>query len=30
MLLSVEELEASAKMSPQIEEFIKANPMVSQ
>ena len=27
MLLSVEELEASSKMHPQIEEFIKNNPM---
>ena len=27
MLLSVEELEASSKVHPQIEEFMKANPM---
>ena len=27
MLLSVEELEASAKIHPSVEEFIKANPM---
>lgn len=27
MLLSVEELEASSKIHPQIEEFIKANPL---
>lgn len=27
MLLSIEELEASSKVHPQIEEFMKANPI---